>query len=56
MSDTLFATLIERIKSQGKKSLSHFPDDWLKGPTVYGGLITPFSVILIPCGQHAFFD
>ncbi|MDZ7664481.1 MAG: hypothetical protein U5K27_04010 [Desulfotignum sp.] len=44
MSDTLFATLIEKIKNTGENPHIHVPDDWMQGRTVYGGLIAALAL------------
>jgi acyl-CoA thioesterase len=44
MSDTLFATLIEKMKNTGENPRIHVPDDWMQGRTVYGGLVAALAL------------
>ncbi|MDZ7664485.1 MAG: thioesterase family protein [Desulfotignum sp.] len=44
MSDTLFATLMEKIESPGEKIHLHVPDDWMQGRTIYGGLVAALAL------------
>ncbi|MGM0394917.1 MAG: acyl-CoA thioesterase domain-containing protein [Thermodesulfobacteriota bacterium] len=44
MSDTLFATLMEKIENPGEKTHLHVPDDWMQGRTVYGGLVAALAL------------
>ena len=44
MSDTLFATLIEKTENAKGKTHIHVPDDWMQGRTVYGGLVAALAL------------
>jgi len=44
MSDTLFATLMEKIEDPGEKIHLHVPDDWMQGRTIYGGLVAALAL------------
>jgi acyl-CoA thioesterase len=44
MSETLFASLMEKLENAGENPRIHMPDDWMQGRTVYGGLVAALAL------------